>query len=120
AVQDSLNQTRFSLFAADSTFRDIEGQWNTAELMATYDKLDPETLSEALSGTIETDELPLIVQLLDTSDKLVQEVYLTESPDYVFNNIEPGNYKLRAIVDRNQNKRWDPGNFYKNTQPEPV
>lgn len=120
AVPDTLNQTRFSLFAADSTFRDVEGQWNTAELMATYNQLDPETLSEALSGTIETDELPLIVQLLDTSDKLVQEVYLTESPDYVFNNIEPGNYKLRAIVDRNQNKRWDPGNFYKNTQPEPV
>jgi hypothetical protein len=32
----------------------------------------------------------------------------------------PGKYKIKAIHDRNNNRRWDTGNYKKNLQPETV
>lgn len=120
AIPDSLSYNTFTVFAADSTFRDVENQWNETRLEANYSKLKEESLSEELSGYVDTDELPIIVQLLGRSDEVVQELYLTETNTYKFTQMEAGQYRLRAIIDRNKNKRWDPGNMYENRQPEPI
>lgn len=119
-IPDSLNHTTFTVFAADSTFLDVENQWNETSLEANYSKLKEESLSEELSGYVETNELPIIVQLLGKSDEVIQELYLTETNAYKFTQMEAGQYRLRAIVDRNKNGRWDPGNIYEKRQPEPI
>ncbi len=119
-IPDSLPQSTFTLHAADSTFIDVENQWNESALAANYTKLKPENLSEEISGTIETDELPILLQLLNKAGEVVQEQYLTETNTYRLVNIEAGEYRLRAIIDRNKNKRWDPGNIAAKRQPEPV
>ncbi|MFO7823467.1 MAG: hypothetical protein R6V72_05970, partial [Cyclobacterium sp.] len=49
-----------------------------------------------------------------------REKYLLDTNYFEFTDIEATNYKLRAIVDRNKNGRWDPGNYYENIQPEPI
>jgi uncharacterized protein (DUF2141 family) len=119
-IPDSLNYTTFTVFAADSTFLDVENQWNETPLEANYSKLKEESLSEELSGYVETDELPIIVQLLGKSDEVIQQLYLTETNAYKFTQMEAGQYRLRAILDRNKNGRWDPGNIYEKRQPEPI
>lgn len=119
-IPDSLNYKTFTVFAADSTFMDVENQWNETKLEANYSKLIEETLSEELSGHVETDELPILVQLLSKSDEVIQETYLTDNNAFKLTNMEAGEYKLRAIIDTNKNKRWDPGNIYEKRQPEAV
>lgn len=34
--------------------------------------------------------------------------------------LPPGNYSLRVITDLNQNRRWDPADYWAKKQPEPV
>lgn len=119
-IPDSINYNTFTVVATDSSFQDVENQWNEAKLEANYNKLKEETLSEELSGTVETDELPIIVQLLSSSDEVIKEAFLTESNAFKLTNIEAGQYQLRAVIDRNKNRRWDPGNIKDGRQPEPV
>lgn len=119
-IPDSLNYSTFTVYAGDSTFIDVESQWNENKLEANYAKLKEEALSEELSGYVETDERPLLVQLLDKSDEVVKEVYLTDTNAYSFTQLEATQYRLRAIVDHNKNGRWDPGNIVDRRQPEPV
>ena len=119
-IPDSLLIETFTIFAADSTFMDVENQWNKMKVEARYNKLKEESLADEVSGKVETNELPLIVQLMDKSDEIIQEVYLTTSNEFIFTDLEAGEYKLRAIFDRNKNRRWDPGNLIEKRQPEAV
>src|SRR5690606_1699104 len=120
AIPDSLNYSTFTVYAADSTFIDVENQWNENSLEANYAKLKEEALSEELSGYVDTDERPLIVQLLGKSDEVVREIHLVDTNAYRFTQLEATQYRLRAIVDHNKNGRWDPGNIAEKRQPEPV
>jgi hypothetical protein len=40
--------------------------------------------------------------------------------NYIFNYVEPGSYSLRAIIDENNNGRWDNGNLIEESKPEPI
>jgi hypothetical protein len=119
-IQDTIAYESFIFFAADSTFQDIEGLYNAVKLESSYKRLKSEALAEDITVKVNTDELPIIVQITDKQSKIIAEKYLTESNQTVFNNIEPGVYFIRAIIDRNKNKRWDTSNLRKNIQSEPV
>lgn len=67
---------------------------------------------------IQTEEQAYIVQLLDNNNNVVRQV--SNTPAIRFENITPGDYKIRLIIDKNENGRWDPGNYFTGTPPEPV
>jgi uncharacterized protein (DUF2141 family) len=119
-IPDTLAAGTYTLYAADSTFQDVEGLWNEEVVEANYRKIKSDNLSDEISGRVETNELPIILQLLNRRGEVVYNTYLTSSPNFRIRNIEAGEYQLRAIVDRNGNRRWDPGNFNDLSQPEPV
>jgi len=62
----------------------------------------------------------LIAQLLDGSDKVVQEARMESDGSAMFYYIKPGTYYMRAFVDRNDNGLWDTGNYDADLQPEDV
>jgi hypothetical protein len=35
-------------------------------------------------------------------------------------DLKPGDYQLRLIIDTDNDGKWDPGNFYENRPPEKV
>lgn len=71
-----------------------------------------------IRGKVDADtSTAYFIQLLDTNFKLVQTSY--KSP-YVFTKIQPGDYHMRLIIDRNKNKRWDTGNYHEKIQPEKI
>jgi hypothetical protein len=119
-INDSIPFEKYQLFAADSTFQDAESLWNEKQLQANYDKLKTDNLGDEISGTVETEERPIIVQLLDNKNNVIKEQYLVDTNMFSFTKLEATNYQLRAIIDRNENKAWDPGNINLNIQPEPV
>ena len=67
---------------------------------------------------IETTEKIYIVQLLTSDNKVVRSVKNVKS--YLFKNLEPLEYKIRIIVDSNNNGKWDTGNFYQKLEPEKI
>lgn len=61
----------------------------------------------------------LVVQLLDTSDKMVKEVKAQEGKaDFYYLN--PGKYYVRMFEDDNNNGIWDTGNYALKKQAEKV
>jgi hypothetical protein len=65
-----------------------------------------------------------IVQVMNDKDAVIAEQYvemsLTTSAEQLlkFKNLQPGNYFLKVIEDKNQNKKWDTGNILHQKQPE--
>lgn len=63
---------------------------------------------------------PIIVQLTDDKGALYREIYVPEAKALDFNFLEPGNYLIRLIIDKNANGKWDTGNYLSKIQPEKV
>ena len=64
---------------------------------------------------------PIIVQLVNQQEEVVQEKYLTQEEGYIqFRNISPSKYFIRVIDDSNGNGVYDPGNYLKKEQSERV
>ena len=62
---------------------------------------------------------PLLVQLLDGQDQVVKEAKAVNGLAE-FYYLKPGKYYMRMIVDRNDNGRWDTGDYDKDEQAEEV
>ena len=56
-----------------------------------------------------------IIQLL-SADKVVQTAL--NQKKHTFKYLEPGNYKVRIIIDKNKNGEWDIGNIFLKEEPE--
>ena len=65
-------------------------------------------------------EKQVVAQLLDGSDKVLQESHMESDGAAPFYYILPGTYYMRAFVDRNGNGVWDTGNYDADLQPEDV
>ncbi|MCU4156405.1 Ig-like domain-containing protein [Carboxylicivirga sp. A043] len=62
-----------------------------------------------------------LVQLINRKDVIVQQTYIkNESGKIGFRYINPGEYMLRIVVDKNKNGQWDSGNYYERIQPEEI
>jgi hypothetical protein len=61
----------------------------------------------------------LIIQLLSRETIAMQKVIETDGV-YTFDYLEPKEYSVKLIYDRNGNGEWDTGNYLKNWQPERV
>jgi hypothetical protein len=112
--KDSVYRIRFEKEA----FQDIYGMSNdTIVLIFHTDKAEdygkliftfkPKTISDSY-----------IVELLTESNVVVKKKSTRGNEKITFENLLPGNYKIRIIVDANSNGKWDTGDFYKKVQPE--
>lgn len=63
---------------------------------------------------------PLIIQIVRENLEVVTSQIALSNGQYPFEYLEPGNYLIRIVYDRNSNGRYDPGNWLLNTQPEKV
>jgi uncharacterized protein (DUF2141 family) len=59
-----------------------------------------------------------IIQLVDKNYNVIESK--KDIKNYIFNYVEPGSYSLRAIIDENNNGRWDNGNLIEVSKPEPI
>ena len=84
---------------------------------AALEKNDKEM--EGGSLLIESDlKGPLIFQLIK-NEKILLDSWVEKSP-YLVTKIPPGKYKLKCILDKNGDGKWNTGNFDTKKQPEKV
>ncbi len=77
-----------------------------------------EELYGILAGTVKCNEPNYIFQLLDDKGKVIDSKKNIKVFNYKY--LEPGNYRLKIIVDKNNNGRWDPTDIEKDIPPEPI
>ncbi|MFN3800482.1 Ig-like domain-containing domain [Belliella pelovolcani] len=119
-LSDTISKSTFQIYAAGSTFFDIENQFNDKKIEANYKRLNPETLVTELIVVIDTDKRPLLLEVLDKAGKAYRQVYLENTNKHSFTDLEPNTYQVRVIIDENRNKMWDPSNMNENKQAELV
>ena len=61
----------------------------------------------------------VVFQLLDTKDNVLQTKPAVKAGT-LFEYLKPGDFYVRAFIDRNRNGKWDTGNIETRTQPEQV
>lgn len=85
-----------------------------------------ETRDEDYYGTINLNitgaNVPVIVQLLINNEKetVLREKTIEGDGTVVFDFIGPQKYKVKTILDKNHNGKWDPGSYQDKYLPETV
>lgn len=62
---------------------------------------------------------PIVLEML-LKNAVVRKETVKESTTLRFEQLEPGEYTFRIIVDKNENGQWDTGDFEKKIQPEEI
>lgn len=72
--------------------------------------------------TISNLQEPALVQLLsnDETERVLQKIQILEDGTIEFPFLKPDKYRIRVIIDPNQNGKWDTGYLAEGLQPEQV
>lgn len=131
--------TKYHLFTPPNTFTDIFGLSNDTI------KIDFKTREAKYYGSLKLnlkvpkirvdttkiksgkDEFPkyikqgqYILLLIDERENVIREDFIYESSTINLEYLHPKKYKLKIIVDENNNGKWDSGDYLKHMQPEKV
>jgi hypothetical protein len=104
------------LYGGVSAFISIEND-SSKRLTQTIKPLKEADLS-VINIEIKTDEEDFIVELVDNNFKLIKTS--KNRRKVRFQDVTPGEYQIRLIIDQNKNGRWDPGNYFKKIEPEKI
>jgi hypothetical protein len=107
---------KFTLSLSKTAFVGPEAD-STQEFKQLITRLDTEETG-SIEGGFRTPG-NYIYQLL-RGDKLEKAYEQKSTGPCSFQNIQPGIYTLRAIVDTNKNGQWDIGNYKTKTKSEPI
>lgn len=106
---------QYSVRLRDSLFTDLYGNVSDS-LVFTLTPKDYGILSLAVTNATGS---PLVVEVLDDKDTVVQSKTLDAIRSTLrFTHLPAGNYRLRAIVDRNGDGHWTPGDYRRQQLPE--
>lgn len=108
----------YSLEVDSAAFEDIYGL-ASKPIKQGFKVNSLDTYGTLLVNITSLHDLPLIVQLLDAQDKMVKETK-TVNGVAEFYYLKPQKYYMRLIVDRNNNGKWDTGNYDSDHQAEEV
>ena len=108
----------YSLEVDSAAFEDIYGL-ASKPIKQGFKVNSLDTYGTLLVNITSLHDLPLIVQLLDAQDKMVKETK-TVNGVAEFYYLKPQKYYMRLIVDRNNNGKWDTGNYDSDQQAEDV
>ncbi|MEQ9300753.1 MAG: Ig-like domain-containing domain [Cyclobacteriaceae bacterium] len=70
-------------------------------------------------GSIYTTEKSYFIELIDKDGRTITTLN-NPRETYEFKNVQPGKYRLRVKIDKNEDGQWSYGNIRKHTAPEPV
>lgn len=108
----------YSLEVDSAAFEDIYGL-ASKPIKQGFKVNSLDTYGTLLVNITSLHDLPLIVQLLDAQDKVVKETKTVKGVAE-FYYLKPQKYYMRLIVDRNNNGKWDTGNYASDQQAEDV
>ncbi len=116
-----LEEKAYKLLIPDSIFFGINNISHDSIRIEFRTRAEREFGNLILDMNIDEHPGQYIVQLLDEKEATrYEEHVIIQSGKISFNFMPPGKYKIKAILDRNKNRRWDTGNYKQRIQPEEV
>jgi len=79
---------------------------------------DSETTGILVFDQIVTKEKNYLIQVVDSKDRVVRQY--KNPTKLTIDYLPPESFKIRAVIDTNDNGKWDAGNIYQNRQAERV
>ncbi len=104
------------LYLGTGTFISVEND-TSQTITSNYKFIVPEENGSQII-TIITEYKNFTVQLLNEKFQVYKES--TNIKNIEFNNIPPGKYKIRVLIDSNNDGKWSLGNMKEQIEPEPV
>jgi len=104
------------LYIGNGTFISTD-QDTSSSVSYNYKFIKPEEVGTQ-EITTSTQYESFTIQLLTEKFDLIEEV--SGKKDHTFYNLNPGKYRIRILIDSNNDGRWSPGNMSNNEEPEPV
>ena len=108
----------YKLFVLPAAFTDIYNHIN--DTIQIDFKTQKETAYGSLLLDVKNNTPSVILQLLDDKNNVLKEYFISEDTKIDYRFLKPQKYRLRAIYDRNNNGKWDTGNYLLGLQPEEV
>ncbi len=111
-----LEKTEYRIITENGFITDIYGHTNIADTFAVTTSSSSEygNLKISLTG----DSKSFIIQLMLENKVVAESIGIEGIAEFAY--LKPGKYKIRAIEDLNNNRRWDTGDYTIKKQPEPV
>lgn len=113
-------QATYSLVLDEGAVRDVFGVYSDSSYFSF--RLEDEEYYGSLTITINDsliDNKPNpMYELLDEKGKIMRSAKLNLTEGLKFSRMEPGKYGFQITFDRNENGKWDTGNYTKEIQPE--
>ena len=118
-IKNKKKSTVSALFPG--SFTDIYTLKNDT-LNYSFKTIELEDYGKITLNIVNTASKNLIIDLLSgkNNDQIIERRYISTSEILVFNLLEPNTYVVRAVVDDNNNKKWDTGNYLRKELPENI
>jgi uncharacterized protein (DUF2141 family) len=118
-IFDTKPKQKYTLKILPEAFSDIFSQKNDT-LSYRFGTKGLDDYGRITLNIINSESKNLIIELIDTKEKVIETKFLNTSKKVVFDLLEPKKYTVRAIIDTNKNNTWDTGNFLKRQLPEKI
>ncbi len=120
-VKEALQQNKsYKFILNDSIIQDIAGNINDS-LVYDFKTNSQEDFGNFILNINTNDSSNYyIIQLVNEKAEIIKQAYILNNEKLTFKNINPGNYSIKAIKDKNGNQRWDTGKYLKKIQPEEI
>jgi uncharacterized protein (DUF2141 family) len=107
---------RLTVLADSGTFIGVRGDSSkTIEQAFSLKKKDD---FASIGGSVRTDKKAFFLQLINEKGEVIRE--LRNSKTFNFQYLQGGTYRIRVLIDTNENGVWDLGDVDKLLPPEPV
>jgi uncharacterized protein (DUF2141 family) len=116
STPDATKKFTNELHFGKAAFISIE-QDSSATLNQNITPLKTEALG-VIFVEVKTQQQYYIVQILNKDQQVLHESKNVQK--VAFQDLSPGDYQLRIILDTNNNGVWDPGNYFQGTEPEKI
>ncbi len=112
---------QYKIQVKDSAFLSVDGEFNSNKI-AEIKTYSSNQTGEIKLNIINLNQVPVIISLVTNNDK-EEEIYRflnDKNAESIIKYCNPGEYKIKIVADTNKNKKWDRGNWFTKTNPEPV
>lgn len=112
-------ETSYNMIIPDSSFIDLHGQSHDTIFIYFKTKAIEDYGNLIVDFQLSQQGLNHIVQLF-SADKMIKEIHISDNELITYEYMDPGKYTLKVIYDENNNRKWDPGDYFYKLQPEKV
>ena len=110
----------YTVFIKDSVIWGYNGLTNDSVNVRFTTKTEKDYGNLQINYSIADPSCQYLVYLLNNRGSVLQTNILSADQSITYAHLDPGAYKIKVVKDRNNNGRWDTGDYREKRQPEEI